>query len=124
MNAYAPPCNPPYVLHSRLAAFVYHRLFQLPTQAIQKQPEGHYWSLEGAATLPGVTGTAGIGSEAVLDALLRLMNQITESNGQRATQLRGEARTIQAQASELHGKLEFTIASKKLRKRCDMVPFS
>jgi hypothetical protein len=58
MNSYPSSNVPPYVLHLRLGVFVYRRLFDLPTESLGKQPQGQYWSVEGAQTVPNVIGSA------------------------------------------------------------------
>jgi hypothetical protein len=52
-----------------------------------------------------------------------LTDQSIASNRGHAAQLKGEAQQIHDRAVELRRKLELAIASKKLRKGCDLVPF-
>jgi|GEM_PF-2316731 hypothetical protein len=123
MNPYEPPYTAPYVLHLRLGGFVYRRLFGLPTEVLRKQSQGQFWSLEGAPTVPDVTGAASIAYEGQIDRLIKVVNDCMAANRERATQLQNEARGIYARSVELRAKLELAIASKKLRKRCSIVPF-
>jgi hypothetical protein len=64
-----------------------------------------------------------IANESETDRLLEIVNQSIASNRGQAAQLKNEAQQIHDQAVELRRKLELAIASKKLRKRCDLVPF-
>jgi hypothetical protein len=123
MNPYQPPYTPPYVLHLRLGIFVYRRLFHLPNEALRKNRQEQFCSIEGATTVPNVTGVAGVAEETRVDELLQSIDRIIAANRERAAQLQAESRDIRAQAVDLRGKLEFAIAKKKLRKRCDLVPY-
>ncbi len=55
--------------------------------------------------------------------LLEAIEKITAVNRERAAALRREAEAIANQAGYLRSKLEYEIAKKKLRKRCDLVKF-
>jgi hypothetical protein len=123
MNSYPSSNVPPYVLHLRLGVFVYRRLFDLPTEALRKQSQGQYWSVEGAPTVPNVMGSASIATEGEIERLLEIVNQSIASNRGHAAQLKSEAQQIHDRAVELRRKLELAMASKKLRKGCDLVPF-
>jgi uncharacterized protein (DUF2384 family) len=123
MNSFPSSNTPPYVLHLRLGVFVYRRLFDLPTEALRKQSQGQYWSVEGAPTVPNVIGSASIANESEIERLLEIVNQSIASNRGQASQLKNEAQQIYDRAVELRRKLELAIASKKLHKRCDFVPY-
>ena len=123
MNSYPSSIVPPYVLDLRLGVFVYRRLFDLDTGALRKQPQGQYWSIEGAPTVPNVMGSACMANEDEIERLLEIVNQSITSNREYAAQLKDEAQQIHDHAVELRRKLELAIASKKLRKSCDLVPF-
>lgn len=123
MNPYEPPYTAPYVLHWRLGVFIYRRLFQLPTEALKKRSQGQYWSLEGAPTVPNVIGSSSIAAEGQLDALVKVVDRIKAANQERAAELASESRRISIQASDVRAKVELALASKRLRGRCDLVPF-
>ncbi len=123
MNPYEPPYAAPYVLHLRLGGFVYRRLFGLPTEVLRKQSQGQFWSLEGAPTVPNVIGAASIAQEAEIERLIKVVNDCMVANREQATQLQNESDGIYNRSLALRSKLESALASKKLRKRCDLVPF-
>jgi len=123
MNPYEPPVTPPYVLHLRVGVFIYRRLFDLPTEVLRKESQGKYWSIEGAPTVPNVIGSASLGNENDTERLLEIVNQNITSNRERAAQLAEDSRRIYVRAVELRRKLELAIASKKLGKGCNLVPF-
>lgn len=124
MNSYNKhPLAPPFVLELRLAIFVYMRLFRLPTEALRKEANGQYWTLEGAPGAPNVIGSSTLAPEELVDALLQTMDKVTEANRAVAVRLREESSEITQRTVNLRDRLEFAIASKKLHKRCDFVKF-
>jgi len=123
MNPYQPPYQPPYVNHLRLAVWIYRRLFHIPTDALRQSNQGQYWSIEGAPTVPAVSGIATLAKEEHNRLLMEAIEKITSANRERAVALRREAEAIANQADYLRSKLEYEMAKKKLRKHCDLVKF-
>lgn len=123
MNPYQPPYQPPYVNHLRLAVWIYRRLFNLPTEALRQSNQGQYWSIEGAPTVPNVSGVATLAKEEQNTSLLETIETIIKANRERATALRREAEVVANQAGYLRSKMEYEIAKKRLRGRCDLVRF-
>lgn len=103
--------------------FVYRRLFHLPTEPLRKQNQGQYFSIEGAPTVPDVIGSAALATEPGLEAVLQILNRTIEAKREKADLLQSESKGIRSQAIALRNKLELELASKKLQKRCDLVPF-
>jgi hypothetical protein len=124
MNPYEPPYTVPYVNHLRLAAWVYRRLFKLPTDALHQSNQGQYWSIEGAPTVPAQIGVSTMAPEEQNGLLLQAIDKITAENRARAIELQRESMAITNQAVYLRSKLEYEIAKKKLKGRCDLVRFS
>ena len=123
MNPYQPPYQPPYVNHLRLAVWIYRRLFNLPTEALRQSDQGRYWSIEGAPTVPNVSGVATLAKAEENTALLDIIDKIRLANRERATTLWREAEAVANQAGYLRSKVGYEIAKKKLRGRCDLVKF-
>ena len=124
MNPYRlRPLTPPYVLDLRLAIFVYMRLFELPADALRKEANGRYWTIEGAPGAGETIGISSLASEELIDALLQTVNTVMETNQEKARSLLEESSGIALRTAKLRNRLEFAIASKKLRGRCDLVRF-
>jgi len=123
MNPFEPPYTPPYVNHLRLAVWIYRRLFHLQTEALHQTNQGQYWSIAGAPTVPMVSGVATMAQEEQNTLLVQTIEKITIANRERAAGLRRESEAIANQAVHLRSKLEYEMAKKKLRKRCDLVRF-
>jgi hypothetical protein len=107
----------PYAMQYRLAVFVYERLFRLPAGALTVAGYESYW------TLSGQHATLAVGSKEQVDALLDLVNSRLTSEETTARVLRSKAGDLQKDFQELTPMLEYAIASRKLRKRCDLVTF-
>jgi hypothetical protein len=123
MHAYGPPSTTPYVLHHRLGVFAYRRLFWIRTGALHKVSQGRLWALEGAPGLPGMIGCSAIASEQQLDVLVAELDKIILSNRENAERLREESQNLGREVAALHSSFQLAIANKRLRKRCDLVPF-
>ena len=123
MNPYQSPYQPPYVNHHRLAVWIYRRLFHLQTEALRQSNQGQYWSIEGAPTVPNVSGVATLAKEDQNALLLEVIDKIAAENRGRAAELRHESAAITNQAGYLRSKLEYEMAKKQLRGRCGLVRF-
>ena len=123
MNPYQPPYNAPYVNHLRLAVWIYRRLFHLPTDVLHQSNQGQYWSIEGAPTVPSVSGVSTLANEEQNTMLIQAIETISLANSERATVLQRESKVIASRADALRSKLEYEMAKKRLRNRCVLVKF-
>jgi hypothetical protein len=107
----------PYAMACRLAVFVYMRLFGLPTDALRKemQTEGR-WFLVGVGTLAS-------GNEGQIDRLVGVLDNLVDSEQNKAETLRRESQGLQLKLDSLSQKLSLAIAERGLRGRCSMVTF-
>jgi len=123
MNPYAPPYAPPWINHLRIGLWIYRRLFHLPTEALRQTNQGKYWSIEGAPTVPDQIGNATLANAEQNNVLLQKIAEITAANRVRAAELLFKSQAIADRVVVLRSKLEYEIAKKKLRSRCDLVKF-
>lgn len=107
----------PYVMNHRLAVFVYMRLFRLPTTALRLE------DLDNSSTLSGGSGTLALGSKTQVENVLKQIDALLESEEAIARTLRDKAGALQAAFQEIIPKLDYAAASRRLRKRCDLVTF-
>ena len=110
----------PYVNHYKLAVFAYRRLFNPAQQALNKLSRENppkRWELN------GFEGTSAEGSEQQLTALVSVLDQLVISEKAAADRLQSNARALEENLSALSAELNYAIASRRLRKKCDLVPF-
>jgi hypothetical protein len=107
----------PYVMHLQLAVFVYKRLFHQRAPALHLEPMEPHWTLNGEGY------TVALGSRQQIDFLTAQIDKLLEAEKETAKTLRSRAAELQKGFQELFPKLNYAIAARKLRKRCDMVPF-
>jgi hypothetical protein len=107
----------PYVMHNRLAVFLYKRLFNLTAPALETSAIGMGWGLNGE------DATLACGSEAQIVKLPTMLNHFLKVHENRARTLEEQARKLHKEFNELLPKMNYAIASRRLRKRCDLVPF-
>lgn len=110
--------NGPYAMHLNLAVFIYERLFELGGKYLNTSNMGgaRYSLFDGAANL--ATGTNG-----EIDALVRVVNDLIYSNRDFAKQLRQKSKDLELRINELVSQVSIAVAAKRLRRRCDLVPF-
>ena len=106
-----------YVMHFELAIFVYQRLFGLPTSALHLGPLGASWVIQGGST------TLAEGPKERLRELLNQINGLLDSQRAVADGLLNQAIEVQEQFTQTSRLLDFAIAARRLRKRCDLVTF-
>jgi hypothetical protein len=123
LSAFLQSPRAPYVMHYRLAVFVYRRIFHLETRALSTMCQGQYWTLEGAPLLRDVTGSAAYASEEQLDHLIAELDKIVNERRGQSEHLVATSMKLLAQLQGLHRMFEHAIAGKKLRGRCDLVTF-
>ena len=109
----------PYVMHYRLAVFVYKRLFRFSAPALltSLMNDGAY------STLNGEDATLACGSEEQVSHLVAQVNKLLESEKGTAEMLRRRLADLQKSFQELVSALDYAIAARRLRKRCDLVTF-
>jgi len=104
-------------MNHRLSVFVYKRLFRLPTAALHVDPMGDSW------TLNGENATLALGSKPQMEGLLTQIDALLTSEAVVAHSLRDKAAVLQSTLQELMPKLGHAIASRRLRKGCELVTF-
>jgi hypothetical protein len=110
----------PYVNHHKLAVFAYRRLFNPAQHALSKLSREHppkVWLLE------GFEGTSAEGSEQQLSAVVSVLDELVVAEKTAADRLQANARALEKTLASLCLELNYAIASRRLRKRCDLVPF-
>jgi hypothetical protein len=109
----------PYVRHYSLGLFVYRRLFHGGRYSVFKRSSHPPTSW----TVEGFDGMSAGGTEQQVDAVVALLNQLVEREKGKAEGLKESARTLERQLSELCRELDYAIASRRLRRHCDLVRF-
>ena len=108
----------PYVMHYRLAVFVYRRLMNNVDFALFKRHQNSvYWVLE------GFEGAPAAGTEQEVDSVIVLLDKLLEREKSTAKRLLQNADSLQQAFYSICGELNYAIASRRLRKKCDLVPF-
>jgi hypothetical protein len=107
-----------YVMHNRLAIFVFKRLFGISAPALRVAAAvNNYWGLHGE------NATLAVGERQQIEKLEEILNRFLESEADHATVLRSKLTKLQESSMALSAELDLAIASRRLRKRCDLVPF-
>ena len=111
------------VMHYSLGVFVYQRLFYRTNQILSKHNRNPGDPLHPNWALAGWSATPAEGTEQQLDALVSELDQMIDRERSTADGLREKARTLEEELSSLCSELNYAIASRRLRSRCDFVPF-
>lgn len=112
-----------YVMHYRLAVFIYRRLCHSLEFALSKrnpnqsQNTTSYWVLE------GFDGTPAAGTEQEMDALLIYLDDLMAREKGTAARLLRNAQALEQQLTLLRGELNYAVAARRLRHQCDLIPF-
>ena len=122
MPAHPISTGPRYVMHHRLATFVYMRLFNISGAAVSKRNQ-NFGSQSPSWVLESGTGAVALGTEEDMGRLMCLLDRLLEKERPTAALLRDEARVLEKELSTLRGELNYAIAARRLRRRCDLVPF-
>jgi hypothetical protein len=106
----------------RLGVFVYRRLCHSLEMALSKRnpnqsQSASYWILE------GFDGTPAAGTEQEMDALLVYLDNLMVREKGTADRLLVNARALEQKLSSLRGELNYAVAARRLRHKCDLVPF-
>lgn len=108
----------PYVAHYKLALFVYRRLFGCWPQSLFKRVRNSpAWAIEGFA------GTSAEGTEQQLTDLISILDNLVVEEKATAERLKSDALRLKRSLMRLCEEISYALASRRLRKRCDLVPF-
>jgi hypothetical protein len=108
----------PYVMHYRLAVFVYKRLFRIGKGwLITEDIDGSAWGVSGDSA------RLAVGSKEQMERLVGLLNGLLKSEEATARTLKEKAGQVQADFLAALPPLDHAIASRRLRGRCDLVTF-
>jgi hypothetical protein len=116
----APPGSA-YVMQYRLGVFIYRRLCHSLERALSKRNENvnaGYWVLEGLEA-----GTPAAGTEQQLDVLLSYLDSLMAREQGTADRLLGNARALEQDLISLRNELNYATAARRLRHKCNLVPF-
>jgi hypothetical protein len=116
------PHGSAYVMQFRLGVFIYRRLCHSLEMALSKRCQTpsqnpNYWVLE------GFDGTPAAGTEEQVDAILIHLNNLMVRERGTADRLLQNARALNQDLNSLRGELNYAIAARRLRHKCDIVPF-
>ncbi len=121
LDAYPPkgPTVRSYVMHHRLALFVYNRLagFGMYSLTVEKLGDGTACVLSGGGT------NLAFGSREQMEAIVSLLNKLLETERPRTAELRGKAAGFHEEFGKICSELDYALASRKPRGRCDLVKF-
>lgn len=106
-----------YIMHNRLAVFVYNRLLGLSAPALRIDSASSQWGLHGD------DATLAWGSKEEIEKLASELNALLEAEAPRGRELLDKRDSVAESFRAVLAELDFVIASRRLRKRCDLVPF-
>jgi hypothetical protein len=109
-----------YVDNQKLGLFIYRRLFPSGQHSLVKHSHEHppvHWVLE------GFEGTSAEGTEQQLLALIAVLDKLMVAERNKADELNAEAQKLDRNLVTLMAEIDYAIAYRRLRKRCDLVPF-
>jgi hypothetical protein len=109
----------PNVNHYKLGLFVYRRLFRFSEHSllIHARNPPVQWVIE------GFLGTSAEGTEEQLRTLVSVLDDLVAKEKNTAERLQAKAHLLEEHLTSLCSELSYAIASRRLRKRCDLVPF-
>jgi hypothetical protein len=110
----------PFVNPYKLGVFIYRRSFgqckySLLMRALDHPPVE--WTLE------GFEGTSAKGTKQQLETLVSVLDNLVVEVRDTADRLQANARLVEKVLNRLRRELSFAIASRRLRAKCDLVPF-
>ncbi len=106
-----------YVMNCELANFVHLRLFHLPTSALRRETDRERCNLIGGSQ------TLAVATENEVQGLISIIDSLLESEKSRAVPFENRRTALKGRFAELSAKLDFAIASRRLRHSCDLVSF-
>ncbi len=108
-----------YVMQFRTAVFVYKRLFRLHAPALRVNVSTN----SDLSRIDGEGTALAFGRTAEIEALIRLIDELGESQRQVAAELQTRLVTLQKEFHEVIRKLNYAAASRRLHNGCDLVTF-
>jgi hypothetical protein len=111
-----------YIMQYRLAVFVYMRLFNSSGAAVSKRNQ-NFGSQTPSWVLESGVGAAAGGTEEDMDRIMSQLDRLVEREKGTAKRLHKDARALEQKLESLRGELNYAIASRRLRRKCDLVPF-
>jgi len=111
------PGSDTHVRHYSLGVFIYRRLFRTLDYSLFTRNQGSNWVLE------GFDGATAVGTKQELDNLLCELDAIREREKATAERLLSQAQDLQRRLISLCGEFNYAIAARRLRHKCDLVPF-
>jgi len=112
-----------YVMQYRLAAFLYERLFRISSSLVQQEEHESYPDENSYSTLKVGSITVARGHKDRLTSLVKELDRLLESENSTAERLRSQNGRLQEIFTEISQALDLAVASRRLRKRCDLVTF-
>lgn len=114
-----PQFGTPNVNHYKLGLFVYRRLFRFSEHSllIHSRNPPNQWVIE------GFLGASAEGTEKQLRALVSVLDDLVAKEKKTSEQLQAKAHLLEERLTSLCSELNYAIASRRLRKKCDLVPF-
>ena len=109
----------PYVMQFQLAVFVYKRLVQQPTPAIEIGGADAY----GLCIMKAGDYSVAVGTGAQMKTLAELLDKLIAREKPQMSKFRETAAVLHVDYNRVIRGLDFAIASRRLRKRCDLVTF-
>jgi hypothetical protein len=110
----------PFVNPYKLGLYIYRRLLRVWEHSLTKHSPNHppvQWVLE------GFEGTSAWGSEQELAALVTVLDELIVAERSKADELLAEAQKLDKNLAALMAEIDYAIAYRRLRKRCELVPF-
>lgn len=104
----------------KLGLFIYRRLFRVWERSLTKYSPTNpptYFVLE------GFEGTSARGTDEQLTSVVTLLNELMVAERSNADELIAEAQRLDQTLAVLMAEIDYAIAYRRLRKRCDLVPF-
>jgi hypothetical protein len=106
-----------YVMHLRLAMFLYNRLAGFATPRLTIEEQGS------ACFLSGMNTNLAFGERQQIEGIVALLDKLLEMERPRTADLRSKAPAFQKEFEKICGELDYALASRKPRGRCDLVKF-
>jgi hypothetical protein len=106
-----------YVMHNRLAVFIFRRLYRMSAPGLIVEETNSGWGLHGE------TATLAFGEKSQVQSIADYLDGLLQSEADHARQLQLTLGKLQQSYNALMAELDFVIAARRLRKRCDLVPF-
>ena len=104
----------------KLGLYIYRRLFRVWEQSLTKHSP-NYPPVN--FVLEGFEGTSATGSKKELAGLVTVLDELMIAERTNADELQAEAHKLDKHLAALMAEIDYAIAYRRLRKRCNLVPF-